>query len=130
MTEKLIKTYIELWYELIFTPSNDKIFHTLYYKSNIAWLILLIISKATFNDDIISFEGLCRIIGHKTASRSTILRLINQFLETGIIIKKTSSKDSRVKLFYLSEAGKETIETRIKNELKIFNPLAKLMISR
>ena len=119
-----IKNYIIAWKKIIF-HSNDKPFHhNLFYKNNANWMILLFIADATYNNENISYEKLCAIIS-QNASKSSIYRILNNFLLGRLIIKKNSKTDSRVKYFYLSNTGKVIFEDLVKIELDVFASMKK-----
>tara|TARA_B100000795_G_C22749144_1_gene418614 strand:- start:83 stop:496 length:414 start_codon:yes stop_codon:yes gene_type:complete len=120
-----IKNYILAWKKIIFETENRSFHHNLFYKNNVYWLIFLFISDATYNKENISYEKLCQIISQNTASRSTIYRILNNFLLEHLIFKKNSKTDSRVKYYYLSSTGKTIFENLIKNELDVFSSIKK-----
>ena len=87
-------------------------------------MILLFIADATYNNENISYEKLCAIIS-QNASKSSIYRILNNFLLERLIIKKNSKTDSRVKYFYLSNTGKVIFEDLVKIELDVFASMKK-----
>ena len=119
-----IKNYIIAWKEIIFHSNNKPFHHNLFYKNNANWMILLFIADATYNNENISYEKLCTVIS-QNASKSTIYRILNNFLLARLIIKKYSTTDSRVKYFYLSKTGKVIFEDLVKIELELFASIKK-----
>ena len=71
----------------------------------------------------ISFETICSNIPKSIGSRSSIQSILNEALENNIVIKKISSKDKRVKNYFLSDNFFNFINDWIKTEKNYFEKL-------
>ena len=116
-----IKNYVIAWKKIIFHSNKNHFQHNLFFKNNVSWIILLFIADATYNNEDISYEKLCAILSQDVTSRSTIYRILNDFLSEHLITKEHSTTDTRVKYFYLSNKGKDMFESLVKIELDVFS---------
>ena len=72
-------------------------------SSALAHVISLEIASATYSNQCMSYEDLCKKIPSKLACRSTIYSTLNTAVSKGFFIKQFSSKDRRVRSYCLSE---------------------------
>ena len=74
-----------------------------FFSSALAHLISLEIASATYSNQCLSYEGLCKKIPNKLGCRSTIYSTLNNAVSKGFFIKKFSKKDRRIRSYCLSE---------------------------
>tara|TARA_B100001029_G_scaffold153954_1_gene137871 strand:- start:146 stop:508 length:363 start_codon:yes stop_codon:yes gene_type:complete len=72
-------------------------------SSALAHLISLEIASATYTNQCMSYEDLCKKIPSKLACRSTIYSTLNIAVSKGFFTKQFSTKDRRVRFYCLSE---------------------------
>ena len=72
-------------------------------SSALAHLISLEIASATYSNQCLSYEDLCKKIPNKLGCRSTIYSTLNNAVSKGFFIKKFSNKDRRIRSYCLSE---------------------------
>ncbi len=73
------------------------------------------------NFDGISYEKLCLKIPKTIGSRSSIQNLLNEGIDKNIFVKIESTKDKRIKKYYLSKEFNQMILDWIKDQKKIYN---------
>tara|TARA_Y100000590_G_C15185319_1_gene812833 strand:+ start:165 stop:524 length:360 start_codon:yes stop_codon:yes gene_type:complete len=83
-------------------------------SSVIHFAISLEIGIKNYIEEKMSYENLCINIPKKFGSRSTIQSILNDGVDKGYFLKKTSIKDKRVKTYELSEEYERMIESWIK----------------
>ena len=93
-----------------------------FFKSILHHVIALEIYENN-NSEGISFEIICFNIPKSIGSRSSIQSILNEALENNIVIKKISSKDKRVKNYFLSDNFFNFINDWIKTEKNYFEKL-------
>ena len=72
-------------------------------SSALAHLISLEIASATYTNQCMSYEDLCKKIPSKLGCRSTIYSTLNIAVSKGFFTKQFSTKDRRVRSYCLSE---------------------------
>ena len=72
-------------------------------SSALAHLISLEIASATYANQCMSYEDLCKKIPSKLGCRSTIYSTLNIAVSKGFFTKQFSKKDRRIKSYCLSE---------------------------
>ena len=93
-----------------------------FFKSILHHVIALEIYENN-NSEGISFEIICFNIPKSIGSRSSIQSILNEALVNNIVIKKISSKDKRVKKYFLSDNFFNFINDWIKTEQNFFEKL-------
>ena len=93
-----------------------------FFKSILHHVIALEIYENN-NSEGISFEIICFNIPKSIGSRSSIQSILNEALVNNIVIKKISSKDKRVKKYFLSDNFFNFINDWIKTEQNYFEKL-------
>jgi len=74
-----------------------------FYSSILIHILSLEIASASYWDDCLSFEMLCKKIPTKLGCRSTIYSTLDLGVQKGFFIKKYSTKDRRIRFYFLSE---------------------------
>ena len=72
-------------------------------SSVLAYLISLEIASATYSNQCMSYEDLCKKIPSKLGCRSTIYSTLNTAVIQGFFTKQFTEKDRRIRSYCLSE---------------------------
>ena len=98
-----IENVIDLVKSDFYSKKSSDPCYDFFSSSALAHLISLEIASATYANQCMSYEGLCKKIPTKLGCRSTIYSNLNNAVSKGFFIKKLSSKDRRIKSYFLSE---------------------------
>ena len=80
--------------------------------------ISLEVGTSHFNDEVISYEIICKNIPTTLGSRSSIQSILNTATHNGYFIKKELRKDKRVKTYSFSEEYESMIINWVDNQRK------------
>ena len=98
---------------------SDDYIDKLLFKSILHHVITLEICENN-NIDGISFESICANVPKSIGSRSSIQSILNEALEKTIFTKEQSTKDKRIKNYFLSEKYQRYINDWMKRSESYF----------
>ena len=98
-----IENVIDLIKSDFYSKKSSDPCYDFFSSSALAHLISLEIASATYANQCMSYEGLCKKIPTKLGCRSTIYSTLNNAVNKGFFIKKLSNKDRRIRSYCLSE---------------------------
>ena len=98
-----IENVIDLVKSDFYSKKSSDPCYDFFSSSALAHLISLEIASATYANQCMSYEGLCKKIPTKLGCRSTIYSTLNNAVNKGFFIKKLSSEDRRIRSYCLSE---------------------------
>ena len=98
-----IENVIDLIKSDFYSKKSSDPCYDFFSSSALAHLISLEIASATYANQCMSYEGLCKKIPTKLGCRSTIYSTLNNAVNKGFFIKKLSSEDRRIRSYCLSE---------------------------
>ena len=95
------------------------------FRTPLHWNVMLIIALATFKDEnITSFQEICKKIPSKVGSKSSIQSIIENGIHAGFILKKPLENDMRIKSLTLTDKAKKDFESWLKADAETSSPLA------
>jgi len=89
-----------------FVTERDNKFQSFMMKSRLTILVCIEIGSRS-KDDAITFELLCAEIPKYIGSRSSVLSVLSEGVESGFFEKTRSSEDKRLRQYQLSEGVKD-----------------------
>ena len=98
-----IENVIDLVKSDFYSKKSSDPCYDFFSSSALAHLISLEIASATYANQCMSYEGLCKKIPPKLGCRSTIYSTLNTAVSKGFFTKKLSSEDRRIRSYCLSE---------------------------
>ena len=98
-----IENFIDLIKNDFYSKKSSDPCYDFFSSSALTHLISLEIASATYSNQSISYEDLCKKIPTKLGCRSTIYSTLNNAVNKGFFIKKLSSEDRRIRSYCLSE---------------------------
>ena len=98
-----IENVIDLVKSDFYSKKSSDPCYDFFSSSALAHLISLEIASATYANQCMSYEDLCKKIPPKLGCRSTIYSTLNNAVNKGFFIKKLSSEDRRIRSYCLSE---------------------------
>ncbi len=100
--------------------SIDKGFAGFFYRSRASVMIVLLIIRASINNENISFEDICETIPKFIASRTTIKTILDQGIKLKYFTKIIPVVDKRKKIYEPSVSTKKFMVNWIKRNCEIF----------
>ena len=104
----------------VLSLSTEKGFASFFYKSKASAIIILLIIRASINNEDISFEEVCETIPKFVASRTTIKTLLNEGIKLKYFTKVTPVADKRKKIYEPTILTKKFMIDWIKRNNEIF----------
>ena len=92
-----------------------------FYSSMLIHIMSLEIASASYSNNCLSFEMLCKKIPPKLGCRSTIYSSLDLGVQMGFFIKKFSKKDRRIRFYCLSETYSLMITNWYLDQKKYFS---------
>ena len=99
-----IENVIDLVKSDFYSKKSSDPCYDFFSSSALAHLISLEIASATYANQCMSYEVLCKKIPPKLGCRSTIYSTLGNAVNKGFFTKKFSSKDRRIRSYCLSES--------------------------
>ena len=94
-----IENFIDLIKNDFYSKKSSDPYYDFFSSSALTHLISLEIASATYANQSISYEDLCKKIPTKLGCRSTIYSNLNNAVSKGFFIKKLSNKDRRIRSY-------------------------------
>ena len=98
--------------------SKEDGFFRFAYQSRTHWMLICLIGS--YQNKGISFEEACSRIDGSLASRSTIQNILENGHKQSYFFKKTSKKDKRIQLYYLTRDSLYEVLNWVKRQEEIF----------
>ncbi len=116
-----VEEIIRLKKNALYSSLDSKNFFGKFFNKSI--LHNAVIMEVFYNNNVngISYERLCSNIPKTIGSRSSIQNLLNEGLEKKILKKIESSKDKRIKNYFLSDEYSSLVIEWVKKHKFIFN---------
>tara|TARA_X000000368_G_scaffold363816_1_gene309185 strand:- start:1501 stop:1896 length:396 start_codon:yes stop_codon:yes gene_type:complete len=100
--------------------SISKNFPGFFYRSRSHVIVILLLTKANYIKEEISFEEMCKYIPKHISSRSTIKTILDHGNKYGYFIKTNSNKDKRKKIYIPTKETIQFMNEWIKRNSEIF----------
>ena len=98
--------------------SKEDGFFRFAYQSRTHWMLICLIGS--YQNKGISFEEACSRIDGSLASRSTIQNILENGHQQSYFFKKTSKKDKRIQLYFLTKESLNAVFNWVKRQEEIF----------
>ena len=99
--------------------SKEDGFFRFAYQSRTHWMLICLIGS--YQNKGISFEDACSRIDGSLASRSTIQNILENGYKQSYFLKKTSKKDKRIQLYFLTSECLDEVLNWVKRQEEIFS---------
>ncbi len=99
--------------------SKEDGFFRFAYQSRTHWMLICLIGS--YQKKGISFEDACSRIDGSLASRSTIQNILENGHKQSFFFKKTSNKDKRIQLYFLTSECLDEVLKWVKRQEEIFS---------
>ena len=99
--------------------SREDGFFRFAYQSRTHWMLICLIGSCQKKG--ISFENACSRIERSLASRSTIQNILENGHKQSFFEKKTSKKDKRIQLYFLTSECLDEVLNWVKRQEEIFS---------
>ena len=99
--------------------SREDGFFRFAYQSRTHWMLICLIGS--YQNKGISFEEACSRIDGGLASRSTIQNILENGHKQSFFLKKTSNKDKRIQLYFLTSECLDEVLKWVKRQEEIFS---------
>ena len=98
--------------------SKEDGFFRFAYQSRTHWMLICLIGS--YQNKGISFEEACSRIDGSLASRSTIQNILDNGHKQSYFFKKTSKRDKRIQLYFLTRESLDEVFNWVKRQKEIF----------